>query len=464
MKIKQISQFAYLNDLIKDMLEGKKPRAEGIFMSGTRKSGKTVAVMLFFLSILLIDDIDADMFMLRYKVEDAGELFDDLMEWATMTEHNIFYHQTKRYLRYNNKAIRVLGVKSNVKQKQKASSKSGLKSGKGKRYGIVFFEETTEFPKDEINALLEAIRGYKYLIIINAANPWSIKNWYVAKCNSMMRYEESEMLAKGYQFKHSGPTIIHYSNWVHNDYLAAWEKRLLTELWDIDPIRARISSLGMPGIADGTIYAGYQEKIKDTNQLPIGWMERVQEWTGGIDWGIRRDATSASVWAVGFKQEYVAGLDQYRHSNVANPVYKNNMRMVSDIIDFYQKNRNKYNFNSIEIKVDNAAHGIIEMLNQEANNRGAGHWLYFIPTPKYPIIDRIDCFCMAFLTGMFYVDKRRMRYLIEELEIAVYEENITGKRVRMDQNDHGINDMEYALSDHMYEWAPEWAGLIREKL
>ncbi len=464
MEIKQIEQFQYLNDLIVNMLEGKKPAADDINMSGTRKSGKTVAIMFFFLSILLIDDITADMYMLRYKVEDAGELFDDLMEWAYMTEHNIFYHQTKRYIKYINKTIRVLGAKRNTKQKGKASTKSGLKSGKGKKYGIVFFEEATEFPADEINAILEAVRGYKYLIVINAANPWSIKNWFVAKCNKNQRYSENELLNKGYQFLHKGNKVFHYSNWVHNKYLAEWEKRGLTELWDIDPIRARISSLGMPGIADGTIYAGYHEKIKDTNELPVGWMERVQEWTGGIDWGLKRDATSASVWAVGYKNEFNAGLDLYRHSNVANPVYKSNMQMVSDIIDFYQKNRNKYNFNSIEVKVDNSAHGIIEMLNQESNNRGAAHWLYFIPSNKYPIIDRIDCFTLAFLSGIFYIDKRRMRALIDELEIAVYEDNITGKRVRVDQSDHSINDMEYALAEFMYSWAPEWTGLIKEKL
>lgn len=43
-----------------------------------------------------------------------------------------------------------------------------------------------------------------------------------------------------------------------------------------------------------------------------------------------------------------------------------------------------------------------------------------------------------------------MRALIDELEIAIYEDNITGKRVRVDQSDHSINDMEYALAERMY--------------
>ncbi len=463
MTFKQEKQFTYFNQILKQMLNNQIPSITEINLSGARKSGKTMAVYLFIIAIFLTPSISADIYMLRNQVNDAWELYSDIVEWLQETNSKaINYNSTRRHIRYMGKVIRVMGLETNKKAVGKTNIKAGLKSGKGKQYGIIFFEEATEFNQDKINAFMEAIRGYKHIIIIKAANPWSIKNFFISYCNENMRYEEDQLIDKGYQFYQKGNKLFHYTTWIHNTYLQPWEREALLDLVDLDPARAKISTYGMPGVAEGTIYSGYYEKIKDIKDLPTNWRAQVREFKGGVDWGIRRDATVAHLWASTYGYKHIIGLDRYRHTNTANRLYKSSTQMVQEIIQFYIEQKLRFNFRDIEVGVDNAAFGIIEMLNQEAANRGLSRWLFFKPSIKFPILDRIDLFSIKMRMGDFYVDKKRMSGWLEEIETSQYEENITGKRVRVDINDHEINAGEYALAEEMYQWVPEYNQYLKE--
>ncbi len=448
--LNQILPFQYFNTLLSQMIKGERPSVKRLYLSGSRKSGKTRAYENFVISALLHKDISADAYLIRNQQQDAGELFNDMKEISEELEiDNLITNQTRKTIKYYKDYARVLGIETTKKRTGKSTAKLGLKSGKNKTYGIIVFEEAYEMDEDAHHALLETIRGYKYLIIIYASNPWSIMNWYVALVSEKLPQIEAILKTKHQQFKYDAKNreLIHHTTYKLNPFVSEDEREQLEQLEIRDPNRARVSVYGMAGIAEGAVYSGYYERILPLQQNP-NWEYKTDYFTGGIDWGERRDTTAAQLWAVGYNFEFVAGLDEYTHTNKHNPLQKTNADMISDILDFYIRAGNKYGKirrNGLRIYVDYSATAIIEYLNIEAKNRGADKWLYFVSCIKYPIRQRIDHFTLAMRLGKFFIDFKRMPALCKELQNAQYDD----KGDRLDLNDHSINTKEYALAYEM---------------
>ncbi len=443
----QLSQFQYFNELLNDMRQSKRPRVNKLYFSGTRKSGKTRGYQNFIISALIDPLIKCDAYLVRNQVQDATELFTDTREVMDELDiEQIKANKTARTLTYGKNKIRVIGVETNKKQKNKSTKKLGMAGGKNKDYGIIVFEEAYEFKQDDTHALIEAIRGYKYFIIIYATNPWSIMNWYVEYINQLLPFNE-HLLRKDYQqFKYDKKNrrLIHYSSFKTNPYITADEIEQFKELEIMDPQRARISVYGLPGIAEGSVYSGYYEAILPLAQNPR-WYQETDYFVGGIDWGERRDTTSAQLWAVGFGLKFVAGINEYTHSNKGNVLQKTNKDMCADILDMYIKYSYQYpklRQQGMKIYVDYSATAIIELLNDEARQRGADKFLHFQACVKYPIKQRIDHFTLAMKLRKFFLVFDNFPALTRELQNSQYGDN--GER--LDINDHSINAKEYALA------------------
>ncbi len=452
----QFKHFRYFNDLLQQMRKKQRTTANTFYLCGSRKSGKTTAYQNLALAMLLMSDISADAYFVRKQVQDANELFKEFNALIEQTEINRFYiNKSSRIIKYDNKEVRIMGLETNTKTDGKSKVKLGLATGRNKDYGVIVFEECYEFNEDQINAFIEAVRGYKYFIIIYASNPWSIKNWYIAECNQTLRFDERTMRSKFQQFKFNPRTrtVNHYTSYMLNDYVSQDEKDQLTRLLRVDPVRARVSVLGMPGIAEGTVYSGYFEKIGDLRNLPQ-WYNNTDYFVGGIDWAQMRDKAVAQLWAVGFDLKFVAGIDEYVHTNKNLTVKKTAPQMIEEMVSFYIKWARAYGkirVSGLTVYVDYAAQGIIDYLNLEARKRGCSDWLYFKQCVKYPIAMRIDHFTLAMSMGKMFLNAPAFDNLIKELETCEYDDN--GKR--MDGGDDSINTKEYALAHVM-------KGLTRE--
>ncbi len=426
--------------------------ANTFYLAGSRKSGKTTAYQNLALAMLLIKEISADAYFIRKQVQDANELFMEFSELVELTNIDNFYiNRTTRIVSYNGKKVRVMGLETTGKTKgNRETTKLGLATARNKDYALVVFEEAFEISRDQMNSLLEAPRGYKYFIFIYASNPWSIKNWYIAECNSIMRFDERKMRKnfQQFQFNKKTRTVNHYTSYMLNSYVSQDERDQLTKLLKIDPVRARVSVLGMPGVAEGTVYSGYYESIRDLRDFP-DWYNNTDHFVGGVDWAQTRDKTVAQLWAVGYEYKFVAGIDEYVHTNKNAHIKKTADVMVSEIIDFYQKWANAYGrikVITLTIYVDYAAQGIIDFLNLEARKRGINDWLYFRNCTKYPIRMRIDHFTLAMKMGKIFLNKQGFQQgLITELETCEYDD----KGERQDGDDDSINTSEYALANVM---------------
>lgn len=261
-----------------------------------------------------------------------------------------------------------------------------------------------------------------------------------------MTYNENLLTNKHQQFKVNNKDIIHYTTYILNPFISQGEREQMIELLKYDPVRARVSVLGMPGIAQGSVYAGYFEAIPDIKELG-NWLYKTDYFTGGIDWGERRDTTAAQLWAIGFNSSFGLALDEYTHSNKDNPHFKTNREMVSDIIDFYLEWGNKIPKmrQGTVIQVDYGATAIIELLNEEAKYRGV-RWLTFQDCIKYEISQRIDHLTLAMKLKKIYFNFKYLPNLCRELQTSQYDDH--GRRI--DKDNHGIDAMEYALSLIMY--------------
>ncbi len=440
------------------MRKGNRLPIRTLKLIGSRKSGKTTAYQIFAVYMLLINEIKGDIYLIRNAVQDANELFKEVSE--LVQELGIVAmetNQTKRLIKYNGKQIRILGLESNQGGKTKVSkAKLGLATGRNKDYAVIVFEEAYEIDETKTYAIEEAVRGYKYFLTIYASNPWTIMNWYIEQANNEQRFDERLLKRDSQQFKFipKTRTALHYTTFKLNKYVSDDEKDQLHSLLRTDPQRARVSVLGMPGLAQGSVYGGYYEQIRPLRDCS-NWYANTDYFVGGIDWGEKRDTTAAQLWAIGYGTTFAAGIDSYSHTNQSNPIQKTNRDMIADILDFYiawSYKLPKMINQKVIIYVDYAAFGIIEFLNLEAKNRNASHWLAFTGCTKFPISDRIDHFTLAMSMGKIFLEFDNFKELCRELQNSQYDD----KGKRLDINDHHINSKEYALANNMYSITTEF--------
>lgn len=440
------------------MIRGEQLNINNVYMSGSRKSGKTRAYENFVVSALIIPNLKIDSYLVRNKVKDAQELFLELSNLCReLNIANILINKSTRTIQYQKNTIRVLALETNIKTEGKNTANLGLATGLNKDYTVVVFEEISEITFDKVNAIKEAVRGYKQQLFIYATNPWSILHWYIERLNNIMTYNEHLLTTKHQQFKVKNKDIIHYTTYILNPFISQGERDQMIELLKYDPVRARVSVLGMPGIAQGAVYAGYFEAIPDIKELG-NWLYKTDYFTGGVDWGERRDTTAAQLWAIGFNSSFGLALDEYTHSNKDNPRFKTNREMVSDIIDFYLEWGNKIPKmrRGTMIQVDYAATAIIELLNAEAQYRGV-RWLTFQDCIKYEISQRIDHLTLAMRLKKIYFNFKYLPNLCRELQTSQYDDN--GKRI--DKDNDSIDCMEYAVSFIMYNLTRDFNLAIR---
>lgn len=480
----RLKEFGYINQIIGEVYKGLPFPIDEVIEIGTRKSAKTSAWETASRDLMLIGDSvgGIDLHWLRYNVGDANELFEDIVEEFEEVSASLVNHinKSKRTITYQGNKLRVHGLHTQSKKGKISDNKVGLAKGK-KKYAIILLEEAHQIPFKEKQAFLEAMRGYEHLLIVSLSNPWSVYNELIQYANERLGFNEGELTTgKCDQYKvmeEDGiKKLFHYSNWRNNPYLQEWERTNLENLLRLDPIRARVSVNGMPGLESGAIYSPYLHNVIDINKLSGHHFifEESRQYIGGVDWGVVNDSAVIQLWAYGESEDWVAGLKRHGHNNKPDHRdfngYKNNIDLEVWVVKSCEEWALEYKDirrKGLSVGVEQAELAVIDHLNAIATKKGLS-WLEFYPAPKPPIADRIVHTTATMAVGRFFLDYNEFEVLLEELNMSSWEEVETNslrkaEKKRVDLNDHDINTMEYAIDSIMYNIDEQYAEALLSK-
>ena len=477
-----LDSYQYLYDVIKTSITTiKSPNVLAtqihtfnINLIGSRLSAKTIQVLKFLIEFGIIaknESINVATAIIRYEPKGASETFDELLSVAEdlyeIPTNRKNTNMTKRMLNIGNNDIRALGLTSNRKRKV---PKLGLaRKGIKKDIQVNLFEEITEIPNEKTTRIVrQATGGAKIVININIANPWILSMWYVKKVNRILPFNAKKLREQGQQYKSSinkakkTMDITHITNHRINTYLNEAQHQELYDLWDIDEQLANVADLGMPGVAEGLVYAPTLYKV-----LPPTQNMRVLEFSGGLDWGTSTNANgSATALVLGRKAKnykFITIDNEYFHSN-SKQFYKDDETLLNEIvntiIEYYKEWREDIISTGgyITIYYDYAAATLGRALEQVLNihkDQAIAKKIIIKPCVKYDVPIRIDIVKHLISQGRYKVNKKMCVNHWEELEGAMYDDTrkVKGRPTRLNEDDHTLDAMEYFIGADLYNFA-----------
>ncbi|MGL5204645.1 MAG: hypothetical protein ACRC63_00175, partial [Metamycoplasmataceae bacterium] len=396
------------------------------------------------------------LFFFRFSTKDAEELFNEIVDALELLDIKFRATKTNLTIYVGMNKIRVIGL--NSLQRGNKAKKSGLSRVGGTRYIIRVFEEIFEFPKEDVLAIKEAVRGLEKdvnILDINICNPWSKASWYVKYCSQYQNWDVNLLKETGSQFgyyelpikegeqQYIKKIVFHYTNWrVAKSVLGESEIINILDTWNIDKKRAMTTDWGLPGYESGAIYTHLIDKIGKAIYQEHDYL------LGGMDFGWGTDKNSSKTVCYFMGASVDTGIDVYGEYVSDNKIkVKDNHVLAKEIIDFYVEHMTIYcnrlgyaAFIPMRVRVDFMNTGIISLLNQVAQMRGM-RWLQFIKCNKaYTTPDRIEITKIA-LGRQLVRFSDKIKELKSNMEFSHYEDTEMLKRIK--QNDDGLNAFEY---------------------
>lgn len=473
MKISLLKEFSFIYDIVKAMCKKEKIKLDEIRAMGGRGSGKTTNVAYIFFALLayyLPEHISMSFIGFRAAKQNLHKMIADAKNFYNSAgiDFNYISNAETKAIEINGRLLRFDCV--NSKKTEDNSVMSGYPVQKVD-YLIVWLEECYEFSMTQISSFKQSVRGDNktHRLELFTNNPWSPSNPYVMDTLKLFPFNINKMKEVGWDCKVTSywtdilgkkeetRVLVHYSNWrINRENLSLnFIQGLLSE-WRINPAKARTADWGVPGYETGQIYTHCLDKIgKAVVDNSAMWI------LAGMDYGWGRTSRAGKTvcyFGTGSIQNGIDLLDEYVQDNSTVP--KDPNLVVKEVVQFYinsmrryceivQKTINLQPYN-ITIRVDNAAVGVITMLNNEALNRGVNKWMRFISCVKHPINDRIEITLALMSKGMLRVSEN-VKLLLQEMDASYYEDTINQKRANV--NDHALNAFEYAIENVMYQFA-----------
>lgn len=440
---------------------------------GSRMSAKTMQVIKWAIELGHLKDIKIKTDIWRYDVAGAKETFEEVIGVAEDIYHldcgQRVANISNRTLKLPNNKIKVSGLMSNRKNKTPKLGKARV--GANKQIQVNIFEEATEFNSaKEIQMMQQATGGGIVVINIFIANPWVLSNWYVKGVNRKLPFKEKTLREKGEQFKwsHNRETgvidVAHITNHRINTYLSDAQHQMLYDAWKISDQFARVVDLGLPGVAEGLIYAPIMHHIGHTVKVMP-----VMNYKGGIDWGtstsIGGSATTLALGRVGRDYSQLALDDLYYHSN-SKQTYKDDQTLISEVVrkameyaDEHQDGIRASEKGRLEIFYDYAAALIGKSLKDELNRykeRRIAELIVFRPCTKFEVPTRIDILKVLITQGRYKVNRANCQKHLEELETSQWEDTklVSGRPTRLNEDDHTLDAVEYMIGSDLPKFAP----------
>ena len=465
------------------IINGERIPIDEFNLIGSRKSGKTTSLFILYAMLACIVPHLVGWVNVRERQKDADDMYKDMK--AVLDTYQVGYRPNEKSLELdvNNNICRFYGVDNN--RKTRGSKKAGIPHFTNVKYIFIFFEERFEFSEEHVSAVKEAVRSvsddpnfHPQMIILNACNPWSKKNDYIAYCGKHMTWDIKQLKQTGNQISivdiplRDGQTkraLFQYTNWrVCKEYLAQSEINTILDTWNIDPRRASVVDYGLPGSEAGAIYTHLLNHIGES-------VYKEQDWLiAGGDYGWGRDESSGKTAFYFGGATIEDGIDIYNEYTQDNHTYvKSPNQVAKEVVEFYNYSMGQYMralhkqyVPELVVRVDNMAVGFIEILNNTARQMRM-NWLTFVKCKKFPIPDRIEITLGIMAGQKLRINTKDKQYpvklLPQEFDFAHYEESRSGKQNRVKENDHGINGFEYAIESVMYKFNREIPNEKRAK-
>lgn len=476
-----LSTYSYAYDIAKQIVQTiKAPNVQAKQVNiidweliGSRLSAKTIQTLKWLIELGYQNEVKISTDIWRYEVSGAKETYEELI--ATIEdiydiETNIKNsNSTNRTLTLPNNTIKVNGYLSNRKNKTPKLGKA--RKGIKKDVQINVFEEATEFlTEKQIQVIQQATGGAKTVINIYIANPWVLSNWYVAKVNKFLPFNEKQLRKDGEQFKtkyfpkEKRLRIAHITNHRINTYLSEAQHQMLYDAWKISDQFARVVDLGMPGVAEGLIYAPIVHLIGQTVRVMP-----TQEYRGGIDWGTSSasggSATTMILGRIGRDYAQLALDEEYYHSN-ATMHYKDDNTLIQELAQqmlwYVKANKEKIQASDtghLTVYYDYAAAGLGKMLKDELSKykqeKLIADLILIKACAKFEVPTRIDIVKMLISQGRYKINKDKMPNHLKELENSQWEETklVNGRPTRLNEDDHTLDAMEYLIGKSLLKFA-----------
>lgn len=446
-----------------------------IELMGGRKSGKTTAVIIFWVILCFYLPVGTfGIYAFRNLKNQAMDLFTDICN--TLEALGVQYKtiRSRMEITVNGNTMRIVGANNN--RKGQGATLTGLPKFADVKYGIVWFEERFQFSEEDYSAIIQAVRsisnngGQTKYLYISTSNPWAKSHPYVKRMISIQPFNTNIMKEVGsqigiYEKKYelgeeivSSFQIIHYTNWrIAKQYLGKNEIMSILEQWKINPVQAPVIDYGAPGYESGQIYTHLLNNIGKSVYQPHEYI------VGGVDYGWGRESTSGKTIALFAGISIDNGIDIYdeleqdNHSGkVESPI-----EVGEKIVEFYWQNIVKYanaigwgnpKDISFTVRVDNANVSLIAILNDIARRRNL-HFINFTRCKKLPINDRIEV-TLAIMSRSKLRISQSVKELVQEMELAYYEKDAYVQK-RAKENDHALNAFEYMIEPAMNLFARE---------
>ncbi|MFJ1522806.1 hypothetical protein [Spiroplasma sp. ald] len=154
-------EYSYLNEIVVSLLENKEYIADKINLAGSRKAGKTYSIyeLIALLSCFVLANKDKKIAIYGFRLNsaDTAEMQQDIQDALDKVG-----------------LILILG--------------KGTARANGADLCIIWLEEANEFSKSEKEAIMQAVRDYKKLILITSTNPDSIYQDHIDYLNKLLPF------------------------------------------------------------------------------------------------------------------------------------------------------------------------------------------------------------------------------------------------------------------------------------
>lgn len=460
---KIIPHFSYLYELFSNIQENKPFFLKELKLWGGRESGKTLSVLIFLLYCLVTDQSVTMLCVINKTANIKKTLWTDILNLLEPYMNNLKSLQiNETYKTITNKQaiLEVRGLHKQTKQEITMKGNYQVKT----QYFIGFTEEGWEITKNDRDALYNSVRFLypekaQSKLWIDACNPDSILNYWIAELEQALPADEQLLKTKGYQRKIENDILYDRMNWRINPYKNGTitkdedMHRRLTNLWTTDPTRAKVWDLGMAGKSSEGIFTHLLKYMLIENKDRLfQWVNQKEAFLiAGLDFGYKKDAFACTLIATqkDSKEDYVV-LDEfvlYNHKTAYSHQYIAE-QLVMWLINYWEHYTRKYNLTQeyLEIKCDFADYAFMSICNQTAIMKKAP-FLHFEKAIKYQVQISYN-FIQQLISSNRLGLSKQCQHLLLELEIAKWKDNGT----QLENNpDHAIDALRYALHPYLNE-------------
>ena len=452
----KIPNFNYLDDIFLAVFNNTKFPCLKIEQAGGRFSGKTIANFTLFAEIFALGKhAKVRIYVFRKR---ANTIFNTVFEefrnaLARIGIKKYLEHVSQMY--FSNGSSKISFHSFNDRTSDGVSL-TGLATAQKYTHAIKYFEERYEFEKEDIEDANEAVRGARYNMTINAANPWKKNHEWVQEIHQIYPFLIRKLKKNGYQIKLINNVLYHYMNYMINPYLSKEFVERLERLKLENPRRALTVCYGYPGELKGSIYAYAMDYVDRIDPYII--MKNEAEYimiVGGLDFGFRNDAMTCIISGIHANYNKIDIIREYffnpqtTHKDLST-IAREIITMCSEIIEDYSYVSYPPNYphtphlvRGITVKCDYSEISFIHLLQNLVAKTPYHGLITFEACRKIEVVRRVTLQLNLMESGIIRVAHTCYNFW-RELELAQWDEKKHTDTV-VDKDNHTQDAFHYGV-------------------